>query len=79
MWSFLWHMRGSVPVHDDVPDELLMERVVRLLNGQQKPITRQTPTTVEFVAPIRWSIAPTNQNLSLGWSAMRFRQRRFLD
>ena len=71
MWNFLWHMRGSVPVDDNVADELLLDRVVRLLDGQQKPITGRTADSVEFVSPLRWGIVPSNKNLSWGWSAMR--------
>ena len=70
MWDLLWHMRGSVPVDDNVADELLLDRIVRLLEGQQKPITGRTADSVEFVAPLRWGIVPSNKNLSLGWSAM---------
>lgn len=71
MLGFLWHMRGSVPVDDNVTDELLLDRVVRLLDGQQKPITGRTADSVEFVSPPRWGFFPTNKNLSWGWSALR--------
>jgi len=71
MISSIWHVRGSVQAHNGVPDDLLLERIARLLDGQQKPIIRRTPTGIEFAGPLRWSIAPTMRNLSLGWSAMR--------
>lgn len=67
----IWHLRGSVRAQDGVPDEVVLERVVRLLDGQQKPITRRTSATLEFAGPMRWSLVPTMRNLSFGWSAMR--------
>jgi hypothetical protein len=71
MWNILWHMRGSVPVDGSIADELLLERVVRLLEGQQKPITGRTADSVRFSSPRTWRIVPNNNNLSWGWSAMR--------
>jgi hypothetical protein len=52
MWDFIWHLRGSAPVHRSVSDEEVLDRVERLLERQRKPASWRGPSDLTFYVPL---------------------------
>ena len=50
--NFLWHLRGSVPLDGQVSNEVALERVNLLLEGQRKPVAIRDSSQVTFDAPL---------------------------
>ncbi len=52
MWNFIWYLRGSTPVPDDISDEDLLDRIERLLDQQEKHRRIRDNQMVTFRSPL---------------------------
>jgi hypothetical protein len=64
MWDFIWHLRGSILLDSMESNEVLLDRVERLLKRQRKPIVERGVDYVVFDSPIWTDIFSPN------WLAM---------
>jgi hypothetical protein len=68
MWNFIWHLRGSTPVPDEISDQDILDRIERLLDEQAKHRRVRDNQMVTFRSPLLGQI-------SSNWLAMAIYDR----